>query len=240
MQFPLKITNPKNLNQQRINAITSSTQFVCNALDGVKSSKYSGNKLISNKLELKIAIICSASLIQSKLEHQIGNLSLVPDQVVDKAKYELVVDVDDKQKEALIQIYQACFDVMKPGETPSIQLPVSNTVSAFIHCNNYKVKFVYPVVIEKEFSVIPIFDSILKDATVIDSSRLIETLSGSVISVSFTAVPWSINGKSGVSFRVSRITKLGEGSFGCQRSQRHSAEDFTPMEQAPSKKAKII
>lgn len=128
MQTPLKISNAKNLNQQRIIAITSSSQFVVNALDSVKSSKYSGNKLLLNKLELKLAIICSASLIQSKIEHQIGNLSLVPDQVVDKAKYELVVDVDDKQKEALNLIYQAVYDVMKPGETPTISLAGTNTV----------------------------------------------------------------------------------------------------------------
>lgn len=96
------------------------------------------------------------------------------------------------------------------------------------------------MVIEKEFSILPIFDSILKEAVVIDPSKIYETLTDSVISVSFTAVPWSINGKSGVSFKISRITKLGEGSFGCKRSQRHSAEDFTPMEQASSKKSKII
>lgn len=132
MQTPLKIFDGKELNMEKINQITSSIQYVCNALDQVKKSKYGSNKLTIDKTELKLTMLCSANVNSSKIEHQIGNLSVVPDKNVEKAKYELVVEFEDTQKEALSLIYLACYQTMKPGEIPSIRFSDLNQVNLII------------------------------------------------------------------------------------------------------------
>lgn len=99
-------------------------------------------------------------------------------------------------------------------------------------------KLVYPVMIVDQFTDFPLYEIVLKEHVLVLPNNVIQTLAGSVLSLTFTAVPWSINGKSGVSFKISKITKLGLGSFGSQKGKRHSAENFTPMEQSATKKSK--